>query len=143
MDDVLAIFDHQLKELAIQVIRHPMPEAVPCRRNEINQVFSNILSNAIKYMGPSEARFIEIGGLEREQDVECYVKDTGIGIAPEDQERIFQMFTRLEAVDTPGEGIGLAYVKKILRAHGGRMWVESARGQGSTFFFTLPRGVGP
>ncbi len=140
VDDVLAIFDHQLKEQAIRVIRHPLPTAVPCRRNEINQVFSNIFSNAIKYMGPVDKRFIEIGGSERDHEVECYVKDTGIGIAPEDQERIFQMFTRLEAVNTPGEGIGLAYVKKILRSHGGKMWVESARGQGSTFFFTLLRG---
>ncbi len=138
LDDVLATFDHQLQERAIRVIRHPLPTGVPCRRNEINQVFSNLVSNAIHYMGPSGSRFIEIGATAQEDAIECYVRDTGIGIAPEDHERVFQMFTRLQAVEVPGEGVGLAYVKKILRSHGGRIRVVSAKGQGSTFFFTLP-----
>ena len=138
VDDVLTIFAHQLQEHAIQVIRHSLPQGVPCRRNEINQVFSNLLSNAIHYMGASHQRFIEIGATPYDDRVECFVKDTGIGISPEDQDRIFQMFTRLQAIDAPGEGIGLAYVKKILRSHGGKIWVVSQRGQGSTFFFTLP-----
>jgi len=138
LDDVLATFSHQLQERAIQVIRHPLPASVPCRRNEINQVLSNLVSNAINYMGPSEQRFIEIGANTQDDRVECFIRDTGVGIGPDDQERVFQMFTRLQAVDVPGEGIGLAYVKKILRSHGGRIWVASAKGQGSTFFFTLP-----
>jgi len=137
LEDVLATFDHQLKESAIQVIRHPLPARVWCRRNEINQVFSNLIANAINYMATSGQRFIEIGGTERDHEVECFVRDTGIGIDPEDQERIFQMFTRLQAVDVPGEGVGLAYVKKILRSHGGTIWVASQKHQGSTFFFTL------
>ena len=66
------------------------------------------------------------------------MRDTGIGIAAEDQERIFHMFTRLHAVEVSGEGVGLAYVKKILRSHRGKLWVVSQKGQGSTFFFTLP-----
>jgi signal transduction histidine kinase len=138
LEDVLATFHHQLQESAIQIIRHPLPQGVPCRRNEINQVFSNLLSNAINYMGVSEQRFVEIGAAARDNEVECFIRDTGIGIGPEDQERVFNMFTRLQAVDVPGEGIGLAYVKRILRSHGGRAWVTSAKGQGSTFFFTLP-----
>ncbi len=138
LDDVLAMFDHQLKEQAIQVIRHPLPKQVLCRRNEINQVFSNLILNAINYMGAKGDRFIEIGGIERDENVECYIRDTGIGIHPDDHERIFQMFTRLQAVDVPGEGVGLAYVKKILRSHGGKIWVVSQKGQGSTFSFTLP-----
>ncbi|MBI4003532.1 MAG: HAMP domain-containing protein [Candidatus Omnitrophica bacterium] len=138
LDDVLATFHHQLEERAIRVIRHPLPQGVPCRRNEMNQAFSNLLSNAINFMGPSEHRCIEIGATTREQEVECFIRDTGIGIGPDDQERIFNMFTRLQAVDVPGEGIGLAYVKKIIRSHGGRVWVTSTKGQGSTFFFTLP-----
>jgi len=138
LDDVLATFDHQLSERAIQVIRHPLPAGVPCRRNEINQVFSNLISNAINYMGPTGRRFIEIGGARTDDRVECFVRDTGVGIAPEDHERIFQMFSRLQAVDVPGEGVGLAYVRKILRSHGGAIWVASHKGQGSTFTFTLP-----
>jgi signal transduction histidine kinase len=141
LGDVLATFHHQLEERAIQVIRHPLPKDVSCRRNEINQVFSNLVSNAINYMGPSEQRFIEIGATEHSDHVECFVRDTGVGVGSEDHERIFQMFTRLQTVDVPGEGIGLAYVKKILRGHGGRIWVHSQRGLGSTFVFTLPRHV--
>ncbi len=139
VEDVLAVFDHQLKDRSIEVIRHPLPSDVACRRNEINQVFSNLISNAINYMGPVDRRYIEIGSTERPDEVECYVRDTGIGIGDEDQDRIFNMFTRLQAVDVPGEGVGLAYVKKILRSHGGKLWVHSKQGQGSTFFFTLPR----
>ncbi len=138
VDDVLATFAHQLQERTIQVIRHPLPTQVPCRRNELNQVVSNLLANAIAYMGPTDRRCIEIGGSTTPETATCTIKDTGIGIALDDQERIFQMFTRLQAVDTPGEGIGLAYVKKILRAHGGTITVTSARGQGSTFTVTLP-----
>lgn len=138
LDDVLATFEHQLKEQAIQVIRHPLPKAVPCRRNEINQVLSNLVSNAINYMGPTGRRCIEIGGTEADDQVECFVRDTGVGIQPEDHGRIFNMFTRLGAVDVPGEGVGLAYVKKILRSHGGKIRLDSQRGRGSTFYFTLP-----
>jgi signal transduction histidine kinase len=139
LGDVLATFHHQLEERAIKVIHHPLPKDVPCRRNEINQVFSNLVSNAINYMGPSEQRFIEIGATEHSDHLECFVRDTGVGVGLEDQDRIFQMFTRLQTVDVPGEGIGLAYVRKILRGHGGKVWVDSRRGQGSTFVFTLPR----
>jgi len=139
LDDVLATFDHQLNERAIHVIRHPLPTQVPCRRNEINQVLSNLVSNAINYMGATGDRFIEIGGKELRDRVECYVRDTGVGIGPDDHERVFHMFTRLGTVQAPGEGIGLAYVKKILRAHGGAISMTSQRGQGSVFTFTLPR----
>lgn len=146
VDDVLAIVDHQLKERSIQVIRHPLPRYVPCRRNEINQVFSNLVSNAINYMGPTTRRVIEIGAREREGEVECFVRDTGVGIDLADHERIFQMFTRLQTIpDVPGEGIGLAYVRRAIQSHGGRIWVESQPGQGSAFIFTLPNrpmGVG-
>lgn len=138
LDDVLATFDYQLKERSIEIIRHPLPNGVPCRLNEINQVFSNLLSNAINYMSPTGARVIEIGGRECGDHVECFVRDTGIGIDPGDQERIFQMFNRLQTIDAPGEGTGLAYVRKALRSHGGRIRVVSAPGKGSTFFFTLP-----
>lgn len=138
LEEALALFAHQLAERGIQVIRHPLPESVPCRRNEISQVFANLLSNAIKYMGSPAHPCIEIGGALRGDSVECFVRDTGIGISPSDQHRIFQMFMRLHAVEVPGEGIGLTYAQKIIRSHGGKIRVVSQPGQGSTFYFTLP-----
>jgi len=138
VDDVLATFDHQLKEKSIQVIRHSMPAGVPCRRNEINQVFSNLVSNAINYMGDAPGPTIEISAERMGDHIQCSVKDSGIGIATQDHERIFHAFTRLETLAVPGEGVGLAYVKKVVRLHGGRIWVESAVGNGSNFLFTLP-----
>ena len=121
LDDVLATFHHQLKARSIRVVRRPLPNAVPCRRNEINQALSNLIGNAINYMGATGERLIEIGGIVRDDDIECFVRDTGVRIDPSDQERIFQMFTRLHAVDAPGEGIGLSYVRKIIRSHGGNI----------------------
>jgi len=136
--DVLMTFDHQLTQRGIRVKRHPLPRRVLCRREEITRILSNLLSNAINYMGSGANPLIEVGGTVAGDRVECFVRDTGIGIDPKDHERIFQMFTRLQAVDVPGEGVGLAYVKKILRCYGGRIWVVSQPGQGSTFTFILP-----
>lgn len=143
LDETLPMFAHQLTERGIRVIRHPLPASVPCRRHEISQVFANLLSNAIKYMGSSAPGVIEIGATASPHQAECFVRDNGIGIDPADQERIFLMFTRLYAVDVPGDGIGLTYVKKILRGHGGTIRVVSQPGQGSTFFFTLPMRPAP
>ncbi len=137
-NDVVATFDHELTERAIAVVRRPILDRVCCRRNEINQVCSNLFSNAVTYMGSSERRTIELGGTARDGMVECFVRDSGIGIDTQDHDRVFHMFTRLMDVEAPGEGVGLAYVKKVVRAHGGRTWVESRRGEGSTFYFTLP-----
>ena len=124
LEEVLPTFAHQLKEQRIEVLRHPLPTQVACRRSELLQVFANLLANAIKFMGDASRREIELGGRATADGVECYVKDTGIGIVPEDQARIFQLFSQLQTLEAPGEGIGLAYVRKILRSHGGDIRVD-------------------
>jgi signal transduction histidine kinase len=108
------------------------------QRTRLQQLFQNLLSNAIKFTDKPEGK-IEIGCDEKEQEWQFWVKDNGIGIKPEFQERVFQIFQKLAAEDNESTGIGLALVKKIIGLHQGQVWIESEIGQGSTFFFTLPK----
>jgi len=102
------------------------------------QVFSNLISNAIKFSQPGVAPRIEIGYEPAERAHRFRVKDNGIGIAPAHREKIFQIFGRLQQKKVEGTGIGLAIVKRIVEDHGGEVGVDSAPGAGSTFWFTVP-----
>jgi signal transduction histidine kinase len=118
---------------------------VMCDPIGIAEVFHNLISNAIKYNNKPNP-IIEIGCAEKKtesgQVYEFYVKDNGEGIKPEHQEKIFQIFQRLHR-DEEGTGIGLTIVKHVVEAHGGRIWVQSQHGEGTTFFFTLPAHTPP
>ncbi len=106
----------------------------------LREVLSNLVSNAVKYS--PEGGQVWIGGRTDQTGVTIYVADQGIGIPPEEQDRIFHRFHRIESGlhrRTEGTGLGLYLVKAIIEAHGGRVWVESAPGRGSIFMFTLPR----
>jgi signal transduction histidine kinase len=106
---------------------------------QINQVFSNLLDNALKYLDPSRSGVIRIHGEQKDGRAVYCVEDNGIGIAPEDHDRIFEIFCRLDPEDTVGgEGLGLAVVRRILGRQGGKVWLESEPGQGSRFFVSLP-----
>jgi len=105
----------------------------------IHQVFMNLVSNALKYLGDQPRPEIRIGYTARLDEHEFFVQDNGIGIAPEDQKRIFQLFRRGPDLHTEGAGVGLSAVKGIVMRHGGRVWVESQKGQGAALRFTLPR----
>ena len=109
-------------------------------RQRLLEVAQNLLDNAAKFMGKQSDPRVEIG--QRGEDAErgmpvFFVQDNGIGISPEYFERVFGLFNKLDA-GTDGTGVGLAIVKRIVELHGGRIWVESEAGSGSTFFFTLP-----
>jgi light-regulated signal transduction histidine kinase (bacteriophytochrome) len=113
--------------------------AVPYSEACLTQVFSHLVSNALKFIdGKAPAITIRC-----EDDQECYritVSDNGIGIAPEHHRRIFELFKRLHTRETyPGTGAGLTFVKRIVETHGGQVGVESNLGEGSTFFFTIPK----
>jgi signal transduction histidine kinase len=103
------------------------------------EVMQNLLSNAIKFMGDQEAPEIEVGyaGPDKDGKAILFVRDNGVGIERQYQERIFGLFNRLDPT-IEGTGVGLTLVKRIVENHGGRIWVVSEPGQGSTFFFTLP-----
>ena len=107
---------------------------------QLSQVFQNLIANALKFRG-EQPPLIHI---EADRDVEqgqwlFSVRDNGIGIEPQYAERIFLIFQRLHSRNEyPGTGIGLALCKRIVERHGGRIWIESEPGKGSTFYFTLP-----
>ena len=105
---------------------------------KVRQVVLNLLSNAIKFT-PEGGR-IEVGAVPKDGFVEVSVSDTGTGIAPEDQEKVFEEFRQVgtAAKKIEGTGLGLTLCRKFVELHGGRIWVKSELGQGSTFTFTIP-----
>jgi signal transduction histidine kinase len=119
-------------------IENKMP-VIECEETRIMQLFQNLLSNAIKYMDKSKGQ-IKIGCVEQDGWWTFSIADNGPGIDEKHFERIFKMFQVLSVGDKPeGTGVGLTIAKKITEMCGGKIWVESHVGKGSTFFFTLPR----
>ena len=112
---------------------------IECEETQIMQLFQNLLSNAIKYMNKAQG-WVKVGCTEEDGDWKFSVTDNGPGIEEKNFEKIFKMF-QVVAVseDFQGTGVGLTVAKKIVELHGGRIWVESKVGEGSTFFFTLPK----
>jgi signal transduction histidine kinase len=109
-------------------------------RVQLQQVFTNLISNAVKYHQHPATGLVRIGCTEEKNYFTFSVADNGPGIAPEYHERIFVIFQTLTERDTlESTGVGLAIVKKIVERQGGTIWVESAEGQGATFYFTWPR----
>jgi PAS domain S-box-containing protein len=113
--------------------------AVRVDKLRISEVLQNLIGNAAKFMGDQSEPVIEIGlkSSTSDDDPIFFVRDNGIGIHPDFHERIFGLFNRLDPA-IEGTGIGLTLVKRIIEIHGGRIWLESEPGKGSTFLFTLP-----
>ena len=121
------------------VITHdPLPKVIG-DAVQLNQLFQNLISNAIKFRKPGAIPHIQVTAERHAAEWRLAVRDDGIGIDLRNADRIFQIFQRLHTREEyPGTGIGLAVCKKIVERHGGHIWVESQPGEGATFFFTLP-----
>ena len=142
MEDVMAAvernLDLQLREAGAVITHDPVP-VVLADPLQLEQVLTNLVSNAIKFRRTDVSLRIHVGARRMNGFWEFSVSDNGIGIEPEYFEKIFVIFQRLHTRETyPGTGIGLAIVKRIIDRHGGTIRVESTPGEGSTFFFTLP-----
>jgi len=135
VETVVESFRYQLSQRGITAVIGDLP-TVRGDAVRLNQVFSNLIDNAIKYMGDGAMREIEVGTHRRGGHPVLFVRDTGPGIPPASHEAVFRLFRRLDS-GVPGEGLGLTMVRKIIEKHGGHIWVESTPGQGSTFCFTL------
>ncbi|MGB6802984.1 MAG: ATP-binding protein, partial [Candidatus Sulfotelmatobacter sp.] len=137
MKDVLQALAAAIEESGA-VVRHGELPVVWADRTQVAQVFQNLIGNAIKFRG-KEPPMVSVQAEQAGQQWQFSVSDNGIGIAPEYAENVFIVFQRLHGrAEYPGNGIGLAICKKIVEHNGGKIWVESQDGSGSTFKFTLP-----
>jgi signal transduction histidine kinase len=134
-----------IAERKVHVILPRRLPAVIADEVGLYQIFMNLVSNAIKFMGDQPHPMVFIGYRARSHEHEFSVQDNGVGIPQEHQHEIFQAFRRLggtcppETAESRGAGIGLTIVRRMVLRHGGRIWVESEQGKGTTFRFTLPR----
>ncbi len=136
--EAVALLEEHIKSKGVKlIVDRQLPEVIgdPLR---LTEVFENLISNAIKYMGDQKTPQIEIGGEVKDCKAEVFVKDNGMGIEKKNTETVFGLFKKISN-ESDGTGVGLALVKRIIEAHQGKIWVESeGLGKGSTFYFTLP-----
>jgi signal transduction histidine kinase len=136
LNDTLQDLHGQIAEAQATVTHTELP-TVMADAVELRQLFSNLISNAIKYRGEALSR-IHIIAQEEAGQWHFTISDNGLGIPPQYREEIFKLFSRLHGQERPGTGLGLAICKRIMERLGGQIWVESEVGAGSTFHFTIP-----
>jgi len=139
--EVLSDCNRKIVQMKIEVrLLSPLPTLI-FDRVWLKEIFLNLITNAIKFMGDQSSPLIEIGGRRLKESVEFHVRDNGIGIDPRYRDQVFLIFSRLQDVEAEGTGIGLALVKKIVDLGKGTIWFESKKGEGTTFFFRFPRSA--
>jgi signal transduction histidine kinase len=137
IEAIVTTVAHQASEAKAQIRIEPLPE-ITSDRLALEQIFSNLLDNALKYLKPGVPGDISVRGRAKLGFAIFEITDNGRGIDPKDHRRIFDLFRRAGTQDKPGQGIGLAHVRALVRRLGGTMSVSSEPNHGSTFTITLP-----
>jgi PAS domain S-box-containing protein len=136
VEEVINSLHHMMDKHKVEVEMGELPVVIADPIG-LSQVFSNLLHNAVLYLLPDRPGKIRIWGEKEENRTLFHIRDNGRGIAEKDLSRIFNLFARAVQKDVEGEGMGLAYVRSIVRKHGGEIWCKSVPGEGSTFSFTI------
>jgi len=136
ISSIMSAHDYQIKELNIKVIQEILPS---CTGDEdlLNQVFSNLLENSMKFLDPGRPGIIKFTGETKQNNSVYCVEDNGIGILSKYQKKIFQIFHKLNK-EKSGDGMGLSIVKNIIDKHSGDIWIDSEKGKGTKFYISIP-----
>ena len=138
IEDLKNVFENDFRENEIEFIVESKLPVLLAEKGRIRQVFQNLIDNAIKYMGDGEVRRIAVGCLLRREEATFWVRDTGIGITPDQADKVFYVFRRgTNHTGVAGKGVGLASVKSIVETYQGRIWAEPNMEGGTTFTFTV------
>jgi signal transduction histidine kinase len=138
LESVLKTYAGEIARLGATVHVEPGFPLVACHGAYLRQILDNLVSNALKYPRPGEPPAITITSTTGQHMVCISVQDRGLGIPIEQRLRVFQPFVRLQATDTPGSGIGLSIVQRIIALYGGQVWIDGEEAEGCTVRFTLP-----
>jgi signal transduction histidine kinase len=133
---ILESLAHQIEQGQVKVAVGSLPNIV-ADRTSMEQIIGNLLTNAVTYLDPDRPGEIEIAGERNQNETIFHVQDNGHGIAESDMNKVFELFRRAGNHDAVGEGMGLAYVRTLVRRHGGQIWCQSKLGMGTTFTFTV------
>jgi len=137
VQEVLDSLSNEIEQREAKVTVETLPNVIADRAS-VKEILGVIVENAVIYLTSGRPGEIEITGERTSDEVVIRVRDNGRGIAGDDMHKVFEPFRRAGRQDVPGEGVGLSYVKVLLRRHGGRIWCESELGVGTTFTFTIP-----
>ncbi len=137
MREIGKSLEYMIKESGSDLIVKELPP-VTGDTPQVNQVFSNLVENALKYKDPEKPGKITVTGVSNGREVVYCIEDNGIGVAPEFQRKVFEIFHRLDPSNSTGDGLGLTIVRKIMDRHKGKVWLESTPGQGSRFYVEFP-----
>jgi light-regulated signal transduction histidine kinase (bacteriophytochrome) len=138
LEAAITHLDEAIKASGAQVTHDAMP-SLAVDRGQMVRLFQNLIGNAVKYQKAGQRPEVHVSAEKEGAEWVISVRDNGIGFDPAEAQKIFDPFKRLHtAAEFPGTGVGLAICRRIVHAQGGRIWAESAPGQGATFRFTLP-----